>query len=151
MVVTIEEEYLTDELIAELTPLLKAHAKEICPYDDFEFNPDWATYRFFQDNDKMKAFVAREDGKVMGYLAYMLFHNLHFKDIQQAVQDVLYINPTHRGKMLGMKLIKYADGVMKFNGVHVVMQHVTKQNEFGPILERIGYHHEESVYDRRLN
>ncbi len=151
MVVVIREEMLTDELIAELTPLLKAHASEICPYEDFEFNPDWATYRFFQDNDKLKAFVAREEGKLVGYLAYMVFHNMHFKDVQQAVQDVLYIDPDCRGKMLGIKLIKYADDVMRYNGVHITIQHVTNQNEFGPILERIGYHLEEKVYDRRLN
>ncbi len=128
-----------------------AHKEEIALYDDFDFNPDWAAYRFLATAGMLKVFTARQEGVLIGYAAYAIHQNLHYRDRKHAVQDVLYLDPDYRGKMMGVRLIKYADDVLMHDGVHLVSHHVKVKNDFGPLLERIGYHLVEKIYERRLD
>ncbi|MCK4714577.1 MAG: GNAT family N-acetyltransferase [Candidatus Aenigmarchaeota archaeon] len=149
--VSYSEELLTDAFIAEITPLLLAHKDELCLYDDFEFDPDWEGYKLLFGLGQLKVITAREDGKLIGYAAYAIHQNCHYRGRKHAIQDVLYIAPEYRGNMMGVRLIKYSDDILKHEGVHLVSHHVKVKNDFGPLLERIGYQLAEKIYERRLN
>ena len=151
MVVIYERAILTDTLIAEMTPLLMAHKDEICLYEDFVFNPDWDLYKYLESNNTLRIFTARENGVLIGYAGYSVEHNLHYSDVLHASQDVLYLKPDRRGAMVGVKLIKYADEQLAQMGVKLVSHHVKVNNDFGPLLERMGYNLAEKIYERRLD
>ena len=68
-----------------------------------------------------------------------------------ASQDVLFLAPEHRKGRLGMKLIDYADSMLRREGVQVVAQHVKAAHNFGPLLERLGYELQDLIYTRRLD
>jgi len=146
-----KKEDLTDAFIEEITPLLMAHKDELCLYDDFDFEPDWGTYKVLATAGVLAIFTARVSGVLIGYSVYAVHPNLHYKSRLHAIQDVLYISPEYRGKLMGLKLIRYADSVMKYEGVHLVTHHVKASNDFGPMLVRIGYELGDKLYNRRLN
>jgi len=150
-VVIYKEEIFDDNLINEMLPLLVKHKDEICLYEDFDLDPDWGAYKRLQELGMFKIFTARNEDKLIGYVAFAIHHNLHYRARKHAVQDVLYLDPTHRGRMMGVKLIKFADDVLRDNGVHLVSQHVKIKHDFSPLLEYIGYEQVEKIYERRLN
>lgn len=134
----------------EMIPLLEKHWEEIAHYKDIHLNVDVDRYQAIQDQDMLRIYTARdEQGNLLGYAVYILSHNLHYKQMYQANQDVLFMNPQHRG--LGGKLILYCDEQLSLEGVQVVYHHVKKYFNFGPMLEKLGYEHIEYIYARRLD
>ncbi len=149
--ITFCEEAFDDALIEEMTPLLLRHKDEVCVYDDFEFGPNWELYKQMYESNVLHAYTARDDGVLIGYIVYTVGDNPHYKDVVQADQDVLYLDPDHRGFMLGTRLIKYGDVELAKLGVTLVVQHVKLAKDFSPILDRIGYMKTKTIHERRLN
>lgn len=149
--VTYAEEKLTDEFIEEWTPLLVQHKEEICLHEDFDYAPAWGTYKRMSEMGMLKLYTAREEGRLIGYTLFQVAPNLHYSMVLHAVQDVVYLHPDYRGKLVGVKLIKYSDDKLRGFGVKLVSQHVKCNNDFGPMLERIGYVQAEKIYERRLD
>src|SRR5689334_18451912 len=86
---TFARETLTTELVDELLPLLRAHYLEIAHYQDIELDPDWDAYAVVQQNNALRVFTARQDGKLVGYCAFFLRKNMHYRKSLQAVNDVI--------------------------------------------------------------
>ena len=150
MVVKCQQEYLTDNFIEEVTPLLEEHRDELCLYDDFVLNPNWDAYSKLEEMGMFVIYTARCEGELVGYAAYAIHQNMHYSDKKHAVQDVLYIKPGRRGAMMGMKLLKFADDELIELGVNLVSHHSKVRNDIGPLLMKIGYHLAEYIYERRL-
>lgn len=146
----IVEERLTLELQAEIQPLIEAHYLEIAMYKDIPLKVDWSVYWDAQMIGALAAFTVRDDGVLKGYAVYFVHPHGHYSGHLYAIQDVLYLDEALRGKLTGLKLIKYADNELRKKGVAVVMQHVKVEHDFGPMLKRIGYDEAEKVYTKRL-
>lgn len=138
------------DLWDEVMPLLHSHWLEICTYKDIRLNPDKAVYARNEANGLFKAYTIRSDGALIGYAGYMVCPNMHYQPILMAVQDVLYLSPDYRGKLIGLRFIKWCDKQLYELGVAYVSQHVKTAHNWGPLLERIGYSHTENIYTRRL-
>lgn len=130
--------------------MLKEHKIEVCVHKDFIFDPNWELYKKCYDMGLLKVYVARDEGTLIGYIIFNVSFNSHYGAVLQAEQDVLYIAPAHRGKLLGIRLIKYADKALENFGVTLVVQHVKLTSDFSPILERLGYVMTKKIYERRL-
>lgn len=126
------------------------HKEEVCVHGDFVFDPNWDVYKKCYEMGMLKAYVARDNGVLIGYIIFNIAFNSHYGAVLQAEQDVLYISPEYRGKLLGLKLIKYADGELIKLGVNLVVQHVKVTSDFSPLLERLGYSMTKKIYERRL-
>lgn len=143
-----QRERLTSGLIRELGPLLLSHYKEIARFKDIELEPDFNEYQALDDIGVLRIFTARKAGNLVGYAVYFVRSNPHYKSSLQAVQDILFIHPKHRGT--GGKLIRYCDDELRKVGVQVVYHHVKKKHNFGPMLERMGYELIDLIYGKRL-
>jgi GNAT superfamily N-acetyltransferase len=150
------------ELWGEIMPLLVRHKDEIAHFKDIELNPDVEAYNRCEEQGVLRCFTARsmcasyESGELMpgvlvGYAVYFVRPNPHFKDSLQASQDVLFILPEYRRGRIGLRLIEFADQVMKAEGVQAVYQHVKVKHDFSPLLERLGYELVDRLYARRLD
>ncbi len=135
----------------EVQPLLMAHWREIAHYPDIVLAPDRAFYDNAERMGALRVFTARLDGALIGYVAYFVKTNVHYRDSLQATQDVLFIHADHRRSRFGLELIRFADGMLAADGVQVVHQHVKCAHNFGPLLERLGYEHVEHIYSKRLD
>lgn len=132
-------------------PLFEKHYKEVSHYQDIPLDINREQYFAIENAGVVRTYTAREDGKLIGYAIYFLKPNIRYQTSLQAVQDVLFVDPDHRG--IGRRLIKYADDQLKLEGVQVVYHHVKNKPElnFGPLLERMGYELVDLIYAKRLD
>lgn len=138
----------------ELLPLLVAHWREVAKYQDIQLDPDVEAYTAAEAAGMFVAFTARDwndEGRLVGYAGYFVRPNMHYRQSKQAVQDVIYIDPSYRLGFTGIKLIKYADEELAKMGVQVVMHHVKVKLNWGPVLERLGYTLSDLIYTKRLD
>lgn len=139
------------DLWGEAWPLLMEHWQEIARYKDIKLNPDFDAYHDAEMNGLLRVYTARAEGLLIGYAAFFVKKNAHYKDSLQAVQDVVFLRKECRRGFVGIKLLEYADAQLANEGVQVVYQHVKVRNNFSPILKRIGYEKVEEVWAKRLD
>ena len=152
MGVTYHTEVLSVQLIKDAQTLMEMHRDELCLHDDYELDPDWELYFTASATGKLVIFTARGGrNELIGYAAYAIHQNLHYRKIKTAVQDVLFLHPTRRGVMAGYRLIEFADKHLAELGVIEVMHHVKVKHDFGPMLIRQGYQLAEKVFSKRLD
>jgi GNAT superfamily N-acetyltransferase len=150
--VSIEREAFTRELYQELAPLLELHWREIAHFEDIALDVDVARYHAMEQAGILRAFVARMDGKPVGYACFVVAPHAHYKGSLQALQDVLYVDPACRCSAIGLRLIRHCDAELAAEGVQVVLQHAkVKHQALHVILPREGYEAVDMVYVKRLD
>jgi GNAT superfamily N-acetyltransferase len=152
---TFARESLTVELFHETLPLLMAHWEEIAHFKDIPLKPDQQAYQTLSTHGNLRIYTVREGvgGTLIGYAVFFLRRNMHYSTSLQAVQDILYLDPASRGRLVGYRFIKWCDDQLRAEGVQLVMHHVKVKPEldFGPMLERIGYEPVDRIFARRLD
>lgn len=142
-----EEKFM--DIIDELDPLFEKHYKEIAHYQDIPKDMDIDQYDFIEKHGFLKVYTCRHvSGALVGYAIFFVKTNIHYKGSLQANQDILFIDPKHRG--FGKSFIKYCDDELTKLGVQVVYHHVKLSHNWGALLERMGYEAIETIYGRRL-
>ncbi len=139
------------DCIDELRPLLFKHWEEIARDKDIPLEIDEKTYYEMDFSGKLKIYTARNDeNKLLGYCAFFINYNVHYKSSLQAVQDVIYIDKEHRG--FGRDFIKWCDEQLKELGVQKVFHHVkVNKLNFGPMLQMLGYELADTLWAKRLD
>jgi len=146
-----QTEILSVELVKEAYSLMSLHKEELCLHKDFELDPDWELYFTLSVAGKLVICTARKGGDLIGYAAYAIHQNPHYRGIKQAIQDVLFLHPSKRGHMAGYRLIQFADAHLVNLGVQLVSHHVKVKHDFSPMLERLGYTQSEKILEKRLD
>ena len=149
--VTYQTEILSVELIKESHAMMVLHKDELCLHEDFELDPDWELYFTLSAAGQLVICTARKGGELIGYAAYAIHQNPHYRKVKQAIQDVLFLHPSKRGHMAGYRLIQFADSHLKHLGVTLVSHHVKMKFDFSPMLERLGYKQSEKILEKRLD
>lgn len=146
-------ENLEQVLASGLEQLLARHWQEVAFYRDIPLEPDWEAYGVVQTSERLRIFTARAAGELVGYCAYFVSRNPHYRSSLQAVQDVLFVAPEYRKTKIGARLILFAEGHLRAEGVQVTYQHskVSAQLDMGPFLERLGYELIETNWAKRLD
>lgn len=132
----------------EMRPLIEQHYLEIAHYQDIALDPHW---HFYCTSPAVRLFTARDDGRLVGYAIFFVSQNKHYMQSMQAVQDILFVHPDHRGGLAGARLIRFCDAQLRDVGCQVVYQHVKSAHNFGPLLERLGYELVDLIYAKRLD
>lgn len=144
-------EKYSDELVDEMWPLWKKHYDEVAAFKDILLDPDLKLYEGCAERNSLRIFTARNEDQLMGYQVFLVLQNSHYKSMTQAVQDILYIDPSMRKGMTGYRFIKWCDTQLASEEVQFVFQHVKAAHDFTGILERLGYKLHEKIMARRLN
>lgn len=132
-------------------PLLKRHWQEIAHYLDIPYAPRWDQYELLEANGALRIFTARLDGQLVGYCVFVLAMSIHYGSSLEANEDVLFLAPEHRKGLVGAKLIKFSDELLKAEGVQVVSRHVKFAHDHAPLLERFGYEPVDKILKKRLD
>lgn len=148
---TFSDEGFNEQLVADIKPLLESHYEEIAHYKDIALDPDWGVYENAYKNGLLKIFTVRDSSRLVGYSIFFVRSNPHYKRSVQASQDILFLDKSLRGKFVGARFIKWCDDRLREAGVQAVYHHVKMANNFGPILERMGYKMVDMIYAKRLD
>lgn len=132
-------------------PLLRQHYEEIAwKRDKIALLPDIERYDAMDVAGKLRVFTARQEGTLIGYAVYILSNALHYKQTSVATNDVVFLQASQRGKMAGIRLMKFADAALKMDGVQVIILHIKTAANWGRMAELMGYEHTEAIYQRWL-
>lgn len=131
--------------------LLYEHWQEVAHYKDIALEVDWPIYEAAEASGKFRLYTVRSANEVIGYAAYFVNHNPHYKSSYQAVQDVLYLAPEYRKANIGRHLVAYADTMLRAEGVQVTYQHSKVALPIDALLIRQKYELIERIWAKRLD
>jgi hypothetical protein len=138
---------LPSEVFDECRALLKDHFDEAAKYKDISLNASEKFYKGIDDTSAL--FTVRCGDVLVGYNLFFINRNPHQWHSLQATQDVIFIRKDKRGQ--GREFIEWCNNQLKNYGVQVVYYHVPLHNNWGKMLEGIGFQEHEIVYSKRLD
>ena len=139
------------ELLVEARPLFEAHYLEVAHYQDIPLDINEDAYRQCEEAGLLRCFTARYNGDLVGYCVFMVRPNLRYSTSIQAVQDILFVDKTKRGALIGKRLIDFCEQRLKAEGVQVVYQHAKITSTVGRFFEAVGYTLIDGIYGKRLD
>jgi len=148
--ITYQEESAA-ECLEEIKPLIEMHWEEIAVYKDkIKLNPDFDKYLLLDSIGLLHVLTARDDDKLIGYFISFIQPNMHYKESVFATNDILYIDPLYRKGSVGYKLFKKAEESLKEIGVDVIIVHSKVNNDFKPLMDKLGYERIEYNYSKHV-
>jgi hypothetical protein len=136
----------------EIKPLLEAHWEEIALHKgEIKLEPNWNAYAEMASNGVLRIYTARKSGKLVGYFVVFVMPSLHYRRFMFANNDILFLTKTERKGMTGVKLLKFAVEELTKENVKLININVKKKQDFGPILERLGFEHVEDHWQLKAN
>ena len=138
-------------LIEELKPLLQSHYEEIARHKDkIALNPDYDKYRVLDRMGFLHGVTVRDDGKLVGYFLSFVTPHLHYKDHVMSSNDVVFISKPYRKGTIAARMFKFAEKTLREKGVAKMIVNVKIANDFGSLLDRLGYIPIERIYEKML-
>lgn len=150
MVLTFQRERLADVRF-EVEPLLLRHWDEIAlNKDKVPLDPDWDGYLKVEEAGLICAITARQDGVLVGYVNYFITRNLHYRSLLIADGDIFWMAPECRKGTAGLRMLRYAEGVLKELGVNKIINKVKLHFDIGVLFEHMGYKPIERIYAKMI-
>jgi GNAT superfamily N-acetyltransferase len=147
MPITYQQEPLF-KVIPEVSELLSLDWSEV---GRFPLDPDWELYQVLEDNEALKIFTVRSDGKLVGYFSVVISPSLHSKGKFIVANDVIFLHPDHRKGLIGTKLFKFVERCLQDDGFEQLQVTYTERFDISSLLSRLGYIKVETKFEKRLN
>ena len=130
----------------ELPPLIREHAKELSPHKG-KHEPILAkAYNLLEWDGHLVVVTARDEGKLVGYCAFILAPSLHYRGVLNAEIDCFFLQKKYRKGLAGIRLLKSGEEACKESGATHIVQKCKVSQDLSPILERMGYQKIEYVF-----
>lgn len=132
-----------DQTYAEMEPLYRQHFAEWKQHrarvgvDTGDYNLDTEGYFAYAASGQLVTYVARLDGKAVGYLS-VYFSRDHRTGEMVASDDSLFIAPDHRNG-LGRRLVQFAIKQAKAAGAKRILINAGGDRRVALLLQRIGF------------
>lgn len=131
------------DMVDEIAVLHEEHYKETEKlYLDPDFLPDYERYKRLEEEKQFVVFTVRENWKMIGYLQYYVFRDMHTASVLTAREDAYFITKQHRGRGLASPLLQYAEECLYQLGcryVGMTSKGPVGGPEIGPFLENRDY------------
>lgn len=139
-------------VLPELRPLHEAHWLETEAHrHGFELAPDYDAMASNELQGRLLQFTVRHapSGELVGNLRMYVLPSLHTRNLL-AREDTLYIAPAHRGGLLGLKLVAYAEDCLRQIGVREITADSKLMNRAGVLMRRRGFREIATVFYKIL-
>lgn len=140
--------------LSEVAPLHKMHYEETeAEYLDDPYDPNYDHYIRMEENGEFVQFTCRIGLKVVGYLLYYVFRDMHSRTLLVAREDALFVHPLMRGKKIAPMLVSYAEDALRALGCRLVgmtSKAPVGAPDIGPALEANGYRPVAVYYVKKL-
>jgi len=139
------------DVIEEVQPLLELHYLELCVNKDaVKLSPRWDVYTELERLGCFVVLTAREGEALAGYSAYFLSPHMHYSGFSVAQNDVFYLAEEYRRGTTALRFLRYSETALKDLGAQKLVYHCKPQNNFAPILHRLGFKDEEVMTAKLL-
>jgi GNAT superfamily N-acetyltransferase len=100
--------------------------------------PDYDAMAARERAGRLLQFTVRAEGALVGHLRMYLAVSLHTQTIY-AEEDTLFLLPQHRGGMLAIALMRYAETVLRIVGAREIRADSKLLNKADVLMKRLGY------------
>lgn len=135
-----------------LAPLAQQDWEEIdVDHDKVPLDVDWGHYTGLEAQGIYRVIAARKNGRLVGYNAFFICRHTRHRGTVFGQNDVLYLHPTHRRGMVGVRFLTESDRLLRDAGAVKVRYDVMDNSPtLGVILARMGYKREAAVFTKVL-
>jgi hypothetical protein len=154
-VLTFALEPYSAQLVAEMTPLFRAHFREI-PQLGLPMDPDLGLYKSMADKNMLLIYTVRLPDPndvhaplLMGYQVFGVMKHPHRRYSTEAIQQLLYLEPDCRKGWTAIRFLRYCWNALEAEGVSVIHQQIDSRHDFGAIFERAGFVLTDLTYARK--
>jgi len=151
--ITVQEETFTLELAAEMEELVRDFfAKTEAGSNRPPLDYNWEYYQTTYDLGMFVVYVAREEGRMLGFAMYTLVNHPHHKTVKFGYCELIGTRFSERGRGVGTALLDYAENALREEGVSRMIQGDRYYHGRTPIFEkRPGYVLVERFYVKVLD
>ncbi|MDE2097086.1 MAG: GNAT family N-acetyltransferase [Patescibacteria group bacterium] len=140
------------DFIREALPMTERHWNEVGSHRDvLKFRPDHMKYIAASNAGQLVIITARDGGKLVGYLFLVVMEHLRDRERRVMGEDIFYVDPAYRRRLIGPKMRKMADDVAKRAGVTVSRRTIKARRYITrgiPATLPGGYEISEIIYDK---
>lgn len=98
-----------DEFCPPLSQRYSTHQAELSPHDAPASQPANGPLLYFNEMKQQSFVLAREDGRLVGFLSYIADHRIPYADEPSAYISTVLVDPRDRGKGIGSSLYAYLE------------------------------------------
>jgi L-amino acid N-acyltransferase YncA len=139
-------EPLFPDLIEEIKPYVDDQYEELSNVKgQIPYELDLDQFKMLEDTGALKVVTAR-DGKLVGYVIWLLFPHLHFKGVLHAAADLYHVTKSERGKGTGRAMFEYSINFCKEIGVRRILMGEKMKYKHSKLLESFGFELTEQFY-----
>lgn len=114
-----------------------------------EFKPIFERYNQYAKLGWLFHFVARDEGKMVGYSLIYLTPSMHTQK-SIATEDTFFLSPSHRKGRNGIRFYRYIEQEMFKKGAFEVVFTAKMTNSVGKILEYLDFQRVAVQYSKQL-
>ena len=138
------------QFVDEFEKLFPEHYEELCVTKEFPYEPDYPAYKRMAEAGMLRCITCRADGKLIGYIIFMVTPHLHYKSCITAIEDLYFVSKEYRKGRVGIKLFQYAEKVLKERGVQRIVMHTKVHLDNSKLFEYLGYKMTDKVFSKML-
>ena len=140
------------KFLPEFDAILREHMAEInvLHRDGETFDPDYARYIKMQEAGAYCLMTCRKDGKLIGYIGFVVVPHIRFRGCSMAYEDVYYIKPENRQGRVGYKLFTESEKILKKRNVNRVVLSCKTFQDHSKLFDHLGYEFYEKHFTKSL-
>ena len=132
----------------DVADLLAQHWDEVAHHKDIRtLDVDWDQFQLMESIGHLFVMTARDDGRLVGYVAALLRPHLHSKGLKTAYVDAIFLTPGKRQHNVGLRLVQHTDTALAALS-DFIYWHVKPERDFSRLLGRMGYGYIEAIWGR---
>ena len=140
-------EKLFPDLIHEFVPYVSDQYEELSNVKgQIPLDLDIDQFRLLEESGILRMITARNEGKLIGYVVWLIFPHLHFKGVSHAMADLYHVAKSERGKGTGRAMFEYAINYCKGSGVRRILMGEKIAHPHSKLLESFGFEMTEHFY-----
>ena|SRR5688572_28528294 len=127
-------------VLPEVEELWHLHWQETEGYrHGLGFNPNVKDFLYYDKTGLFRLFTARDEvHRLMGHLGFIVYKSRHTQT-KTAGEDFWYVRKEARGQKVASKLLGFALGNLRAEGVQQVTVSDKEPSDLGPLLKKFGF------------
>jgi hypothetical protein len=135
------------QYLADCGELWREHYDEIAgDKARMPMRPDAARFETLEAAGQLQIVVAREAGRMVGYMLFVVTPHPHYADVLCGFEDAYFLSMPYRKGWTGVRLIRESLRCLQARGVQRWFIHTKKAKDMGRILQFLGGAHADEIY-----
>jgi GNAT superfamily N-acetyltransferase len=144
-------EIVASEHLPQAKHLLDQHYDELVADKALMvLNPDIPTYQMMERAGMMLSLGLFDGDELVGYSINIISKNLHYADLTMCQNDLLYLQPAHRGAQAGIFLIHATEEAAYGHGANIMLWHAKENTALAHLLPKLGCRVLDVMYAKEL-